>query len=92
MALPGRGEPVTSACPPPAGPLPLDPEREEELPEGRGLPQLAARLQHGAVHVRRPEGGQDPGTVEPGVHPRRSVTRGKVYSTFSQVFFFILLR
>lgn len=30
-------------------------EREEELQEERGVPQLEARLQHGSEHVRSPQ-------------------------------------
>lgn len=32
--------------------MPVGAEREEELQEARGLPQLETRLQHGSEHVR----------------------------------------
>lgn len=32
--------------------MPVGSEREEELQEARGVPQLETRLQHGSEHVR----------------------------------------
>lgn len=71
----GASGPRDSSCFLPEGALQVDFKRQEELPEERRLPQLETRLQHGAVHVRRPDGGPDPGTRGATLGPRHSGLR-----------------